>query len=258
VKCHCLLQNEMKSIARREGSEAVVCQVRTELTDATRFFMKERMTIKCFAFSTRGDLQARCAPISSPVASPASPTSPASSPSSEPAAAVVESPRSPSTFDVRSITDDFGKLTPQGAALLAAGELVHRQLCPRLVVGTEAYITRMQAIFASGGRMIVAVEKSASANDSPIVLGVCVYRYYTDFVTGTYRNWVDDLVTDSARRSTGVGHGLIDAVRAETRSRGVETVQLDTGVQRKDAQRFYFREGFIIDAYTFTVPLNIP
>lgn len=65
--------------------------------------------------------------------------------------------------------------------------------------------------------------------------------------------YVDDLVTDTDSRSKGYGTQLLIWLRAQARAEACNSVQLDTGVQRKDAQRFYCREGMRLSAYHYEI-----
>jgi GNAT superfamily N-acetyltransferase len=57
------------------------------------------------------------------------------------------------------------------------------------------------------------------------------------------RCWLQDLVVDSAERSTGVGKALLDAASDWAREHGCTHLELASGMGRKDAHRFYEREG---------------
>lgn len=85
---------------------------------------------------------------------------------------------------------------------------------------------------------------------------LCVAGY----VVGTKLAWgkhiyVDDLVTDERRRSTGAGKVMIAWLKAHARELGCQTLQLDSGVQRFRAHGFYLREGFHISAHHFAMML---
>ena len=67
--------------------------------------------------------------------------------------------------------------------------------------------------------------------------------------------YVDDLVTDETQRSQGVGKLLLDGLTEEARTRGCQTIDLDSGTQRTDAHRFYFRERMVVRVFGFTKPL---
>jgi len=88
-----------------------------------------------------------------------------------------------------------------------------------------------------------------------VVLGLAVYRVYEDTFNGT-RFYVDDLITDERNRSKGVGHLLMDYLKQQTRLRKVNRVTLESGTQRQQAHRFYFREGFIIPSFSFAAEVN--
>lgn len=63
--------------------------------------------------------------------------------------------------------------------------------------------------------------------------------------------YVDDLVTDADGRSKGYGRQLLDWLMEFARAHGCEMLELDSGVQRAQAHRFYFREGMHIASYRF-------
>jgi GNAT superfamily N-acetyltransferase len=56
--------------------------------------------------------------------------------------------------------------------------------------------------------------------------------------------YVDDLVTDGAHRSRGVGTALLAELERRAAACGCRVIELDSGHQRTDAHRFYLREGF--------------
>lgn len=67
--------------------------------------------------------------------------------------------------------------------------------------------------------------------------------------------YVDDLITDEAARSRDFGGRMLDWLAGEARRNGCGQLHLDSGVQRHDAHRFYFREGMRISSYHFAKPL---
>ena len=66
---------------------------------------------------------------------------------------------------------------------------------------------------------------------------------------------VDDLVTAVARRSTGGGHVLLAHLQRRALEAGCTVLDLDSGVHRFDAHRFYLRERMHISAHHFSRPL---
>ena len=127
---------------------------------------------------------------------------------------------------------------------LKRAEGVHRQLRPQL---PSDYQAAMQAIFADGGEMAVAIHDDA-------VVGLAVYRAFRNTFSGL-RFYVDDLVSDEVRRSRGVGHALIEWLEHEARQRGAASLELESGTQRTQAHKFYFREGFVINSFSFRKPI---
>ena len=91
----------------------------------------------------------------------------------------------------------------------------------------------------------------AAVSDAGTVRAVAGYRLMEMLYCGRLL-YVDDLVSAEAARSAGYGRALIDWLRNEARTHGCTEIHLDSGVQRKDAHRFYFRERFTIAGYHFT------
>lgn len=70
------------------------------------------------------------------------------------------------------------------------------------------------------------------------------------------RFYIDDLVTDAARRSRGVGGALLAALESRAAALACNVVALDSGTQRSRAHAFYFHAGFSIPAFSFRKPLK--
>ncbi|PRY57274.1 GNAT family N-acetyltransferase [Glycomyces artemisiae] len=68
--------------------------------------------------------------------------------------------------------------------------------------------------------------------------------------------YVDDLVTLSEARSTGVGHALLEYLERRARELGCNALHLDSGTHRLDAHRFYMRERLTIRAFHFALELD--
>ena len=68
--------------------------------------------------------------------------------------------------------------------------------------------------------------------------------------------YVDDLVTTAESRSGGVGHVLLAGMEAKARAAGCTVLDLDSGVQRFDAHRFYLRERMVIASHHFSKRLE--
>ena len=120
------------------------------------------------------------------------------------------------------------------------------QLRPHLVEAD--FVPRVRRMQKEGFHL--AYLESAGA-----VRAVAGYRYYDKLHSG--RNlYVDDLVTDPDDRSRGYGGKLLAWLTDEARSHGCVQLELDSGVQRFDAHRFYFRERMHVSAYHFVIPIK--
>ena len=128
---------------------------------------------------------------------------------------------------------------------LIQSEAVHRQLRPHLKAD---YVTRMREVFASGADMAVCVRDEK-------VCGITVFRIIEKTYTGR-ELYCDDLVTDESLRSSGVGGALIGYMEAVAAERGCDALALDSGTQRHQAHKFYFREGLIVPAFHFSKTLR--
>lgn len=126
-----------------------------------------------------------------------------------------------------------------GAEWLKKAEQVHRQLRPHL---PGDYMEKMWRVLEKA-RMALAVELDA-------VVGLAVYRCHENTSDGI-KFYIDDLITDEAYRSKGVGHALIEHLEGIARNLGANGIMLDSGTQRTLAHKFYFREGFVISAFNF-------
>ncbi len=145
-------------------------------------------------------------------------------------------------MNVIPVTNEKGEIV--NADMLVAAEGVHRQLRTHL---PHDYVGRMKEVFASGGEMAVAIEGSR-------VVGIAVFRVLEKTFSGR-ELYCDDLVTDEAHRSEGVGHALIEHMERVGRERGCDVLALDSGTQRQQAHKFYFREGLPVTAFHFSKKL---
>lgn len=68
--------------------------------------------------------------------------------------------------------------------------------------------------------------------------------------------YVDDLVTGAIERSSGYGATLLSWLRQEAQTAGCSFFHLDSGVQRHEAHKFYFKNGMSIVYYHFAESLS--
>ena len=119
---------------------------------------------------------------------------------------------------------------------------VMAQLRPHLAE-EQAFVEQVQRQSAQGFRL-------AYVEDAGTVVAVAGFRDMENLSSGKHV-YVDDLVTDAATRSNGYGAALLDWLAEYARAQGCDSLQLDSGVQRFDAHRFYFRQGMHISSYHF-------
>src|SRR5579862_7964622 len=122
---------------------------------------------------------------------------------------------------------------------------VMSQLRPHLARVAFVETVRRQA---EGGFVLAYVEADGA------VQAVAGFRQIDNLVGGRIL-YVDDLVTDAASRSRGYGKALLDWLAERARFAGCQFLELDSGVQRFDAHRFYFVSRMHVSAYHFRLKL---
>ncbi len=86
------------------------------------------------------------------------------------------------------------------------------------------------------------------------IRAVAGYRIGECLYSGTFC-YVDDLVTDEHHRSHGFGRTLFDWLLDRARESGCEGLELDSGVQRFAAHRFYLTQRMKISSHHFSISL---
>ena len=122
---------------------------------------------------------------------------------------------------------------------------VVRQLRPHVPEADFVAIVRRQM---AGGYRIAALEERGE------VWAVAGYRIIDNLVGGRIL-YVDDLVTDEAARSRGHGKALFDWLVDRAREAGCAHLELDSGVQRFGAHRFYLAQRMVISSHHFRLTL---
>ncbi len=128
----------------------------------------------------------------------------------------------------------------------ARGYAVMAQLRPHL--SKDDYLAQVERQLLQGYRL-------ALLEADGVVRAVAGYRLYEMLAHGRVL-YVDDLVTDEGARSRGYGAALFAWLVEQARAAGCAKLQLDSGVQRFDAHRFYFREGMHISSYRFSLDMD--
>lgn len=89
-----------------------------------------------------------------------------------------------------------------------------------------------------------------------VVVAVAGYYICNKLSVNGKSLYVYDLSTDERYRSMGYGKRLINDLKELARSRDCETIELDSGVQRFEAHKFYLREEFHIASHHFNCVLK--
>ena len=87
----------------------------------------------------------------------------------------------------------------------------------------------------------------------PDLRAVSGYRFWEMLAMGTVL-YVDDLVTAPEHRSKGYGGRLLNWLLDEAKKQNCAYLELDSGVKRLDAHRFYERNGLAKAAFHFSIP----
>lgn len=124
---------------------------------------------------------------------------------------------------------------------------VMRQLRPHLKDEAEFLARSRHQMQADGWRLAFVEAEGA-------VVAVAGWRILEMLHSGRTL-YVDDLVTDEARRSEGHGETLLGWLQDQARAAGCATFSLDSGTQRTAAHKFYFREEMTITSFHFAKKL---
>lgn len=122
---------------------------------------------------------------------------------------------------------------------------VMRQLRPHLVEERFVETVRRQM---DGGYRLVRLESDGE------VCSVAGFRILENLASGRVL-YVDDLVSDQNARSRGHGARLLRWLIDLAREEGCQTLELDSGVHRADAHRFYFTHRMTISSFHFRLHL---
>jgi GNAT superfamily N-acetyltransferase len=129
---------------------------------------------------------------------------------------------------------------------IAACFPVMHQLRPHLT--PDSFLARVRSQQPAGYRLAY-VEVAGRP------VAVAGFRLCESLSSGRFL-YVDDLVTLDAERSKGHGAELLGWLLEQARTEDCQQLELDSGTQRKDAHRFYEREGLAIRSYHFAIELD--
>lgn len=127
--------------------------------------------------------------------------------------------------------------------------VVVTELHPRLKEdGSKNFLLRIQHQMKSGYKLAVLREGESVV--------ACVGYRFVDMLAFDRFCYIDDLVTKEDHRSSGYGQRLFDFVKKNAEEAGCSYIRLDSGVHRKQAHKFYFRQRMAIDDFHFALPLK--
>lgn len=112
----------------------------------------------------------------------------------------------------------------------------------------DQFIQQVQRQQQQSGYQIAYVEERES------IQAIAGFRTTECLAWGKFL-YIDDLVTAEAERSKGYGDQLLRWLVNYARQQGCDSLQLDSGVQRFAAHRFYFRQRMEITSYHFALKL---
>ncbi len=126
-------------------------------------------------------------------------------------------------------------------AEIAACYPVMRELRP--YIAEEQFLSRVRSQEGAGYRLAYIEERTG-------VVAVAGFRFGETLAWGRFL-YVDDLVTLPGQRSKGHGAKLLSWLKEQAEKEGCEQLHLDSGIQRKEAHRFYEREGMTMTSFHF-------
>lgn len=113
----------------------------------------------------------------------------------------------------------------------------------------EAFLIQARRQMEKEGYLIYFIEKDRKTKS------LAGFRYMETLASGKIM-FVDDLVTEENERSKGYGKQLLDWLKEEAKEKGCDQIHLDSSTHRKQAHKFYFREGFHISCHHFEMDLD--
>lgn len=124
---------------------------------------------------------------------------------------------------------------------IAACYPVIRELRPH--IAEDQFLPRVRSQEKTGYQLAFVEQQGG-------VVAVAGFRVGENLAWGRFL-YVDDLVTLLSYRSNGFGASLLSWLREFAVKDGCAQIHLDSGIQRKDAHRFYESEGMSMASFHF-------
>jgi GNAT superfamily N-acetyltransferase len=118
---------------------------------------------------------------------------------------------------------------------------VMRELRPH--IAEEQFLSQVRSQEGAGYRLAYIQETTG-------VVAIAGFRVGENLAWGRFL-YVDDLVTLPRQRSKGHGAKLLSWLKEQAAKEGCKQLHLDSGIQRKQAHRFYEREGMTMASFHF-------
>jgi GNAT superfamily N-acetyltransferase len=113
----------------------------------------------------------------------------------------------------------------------------------------DEYRSLLEEMIPLGYRLFAAAQEGKIVALAGVGLGTNLYY-------GRHM-WIYDLVTTATQRAKGFGQGLLEHVEEIARAEGCDVVALSSGLERRDAHRFYEqRMGYERASFTFRKSLR--
>lgn len=130
---------------------------------------------------------------------------------------------------------------------------VMQELRPHL--RADEFVEQVQRQQQNGYQLAYLAEGLAEGiTEAESIRAVAGYRVTENLSSGKFL-YVDDLITMASDRGKGYGKALIGWLIDCTKQNACSSLQLDSGVQRFAAHRFYFRQRLEITSYHFSLNL---
>lgn len=110
-------------------------------------------------------------------------------------------------------------------------------------IAENQFLSQVRRQENAGYRLVFVQEPDA-------VVAVAGFRVGENLACGRFL-YVDDLITLSAHRSKGYGAKLLSWLKEYAAKEGCLQLHLDSGIQRKEAHRFYERESMAMAGFHF-------
>lgn len=118
---------------------------------------------------------------------------------------------------------------------------VMRELRPH--IAADQFLSRVRRQENAGYRLAFVQEPDG-------LIAIAGFRVGENLAWGRFL-YVDDLVTLPAFRSKGYGAKLLSWLKEYAAKEGCVQMHLESGIQRKEAHRFYEREGMTMASFHF-------